>query len=125
MRPQLSNTLCMASMMTARADWYDGPGSVPEAVIDRIAKELGLGRWMMRFALYGDEAVVDHNFAKLKKRFESIPTVGSSVRSTAPTSGRPFPTRTSGSRSASRASTCTRWPAGRAATKAVTSTSRR
>ena len=75
MRPQLSNTLCMASMMTARAEWYDGPGPIPEEVIDRIAKELGLGRWMMRFALYGDEAVVDHNFAKLKRRFESIPTV--------------------------------------------------
>ena len=26
MRPQLSNTLCMASMLTARADWYDGRG---------------------------------------------------------------------------------------------------
>ena len=76
MRPQLSNTLCMASMLSARADWYDGPGPIPEEIIDKIAKELGLGRWMMRFALYGDEAVVDHNFAKLKKRFESIPTVG-------------------------------------------------
>src|SRR4051794_5938663 len=75
MRPQLSNTLCMASMLTARADWYDGAGPMPEEVIDRIAKELGLGRWMMRFALYGDEAVVDHNFAKLRRRFESIPTV--------------------------------------------------
>ena len=28
---------------------------------------------MMRFALYGDEAVVDHNFAKLKARFLQIP----------------------------------------------------
>ncbi|MFD0997351.1 4-cresol dehydrogenase (hydroxylating) [Pseudoclavibacter chungangensis] len=75
MRPQLSNTLCMASMLSARSDWYDGDGPIPEEVIDRIAKELGLGRWMMRFALYGDEAVVDHNFAKLKTRFESIPSV--------------------------------------------------
>jgi 4-cresol dehydrogenase (hydroxylating) len=76
MRPQLSNTLCMASMMSARSDWYDGEGPIPEPVIDTIAKELGLGRWTMRFALYGDEAVVDHNFAKLKARFEQIPTVG-------------------------------------------------
>lgn len=75
MRPQLSNTLCMASMMSSRSDWYDGDGPIPEEVIETIAKELGLGRWMMRFALYGDEAIVDHNFAKLKKRFESIPTV--------------------------------------------------
>lgn len=75
MRPQLSNTLCMASMLSARSDWYDGTGPIPEEIIEKIAKELGLGRWMMRFALYGDEAVVDHNFAKLKKRFEAIPSV--------------------------------------------------
>lgn len=76
MRPQLSNTLIMASMLTSRAEWYDGPGPMPEEIIDKLATELGLGRWMMRFALYGDEAVVDHNYAKLKRRFEAIPTVG-------------------------------------------------
>jgi 4-cresol dehydrogenase (hydroxylating) len=76
MRPQLSNTLCMSSMLTTRAEWYDGPGPMPEEIIDKIAKEMGLGRWMMRFALYGDESVVDHNFAKLKKRLEMVPSVG-------------------------------------------------
>jgi 4-cresol dehydrogenase (hydroxylating) flavoprotein subunit len=76
MRPQFSNTLIMASMMTTRAEWYDGPGSMPEEIIEKLAREMGIGRWMMRFALYGDEPVVDHNFAKLKQRFESIPTVG-------------------------------------------------
>lgn len=75
MRPQLSNTLIMASMLTDRAQWYDGPGPMPEDVIEKMAKELGLGRWMMRFALYGDEAVVDHNFAKIKARFLQIPGV--------------------------------------------------
>jgi FAD/FMN-containing dehydrogenases len=75
MRPQLSNTLCMASMLTTRAEWYAGEGPMPEEVIDKIAKEMGLGRWMMRFALYGDEAVVDHNFAKLEARFLQIPSV--------------------------------------------------
>lgn len=75
MRPQLSNTLIMASMLTSRAEWYDGTGPMPEEIIDKIADELGLGRWMMRFALYGDEAVVDHNFAKLKARFLQIPSV--------------------------------------------------
>ncbi|HET8895955.1 MAG TPA: FAD-binding oxidoreductase [Protaetiibacter sp.] len=75
MRPQLSNTLCMASMLSARSDWYEGEGPIPDEIIDKIAHELGLGRWMMRFALYGDEVVVDHNFAKLKARFETIPSV--------------------------------------------------
>ncbi|ALJ21375.1 FAD-binding oxidoreductase [Microbacterium sp. No. 7] len=75
MRPQFANTLIMASMLSARSDWYDGDGPIPEEVIDHIAEELGIGRWNMRFALYGDEAVVDHNFAKLKARFEQIPSV--------------------------------------------------
>jgi 4-cresol dehydrogenase (hydroxylating) len=74
MRPQITNTLCMASMLTARAHWYDGDGSMPDAIIDKIAKDLGLGRWLMRFALYGDESVVDYNFAKIKRRFEAIGT---------------------------------------------------
>ncbi len=75
MRPQLSNTLIMAAMLTTRAEWYDGSGPMPEEVIDKIANELGLGRWMMRFALYGDEAVVDHNYEKLRARFLQIPSV--------------------------------------------------
>jgi len=40
-----------------------------------MARELGIGRWTMRFAVYGDEAVVDHRFAKIKKEFERIPGV--------------------------------------------------
>lgn len=75
MRPQLSNTLIMASMLSSRSDWFDGDGPIPEEIIDKIAKELGLGRWMMRFALYGDEAVVDHNYSKLRKRFLEIPGI--------------------------------------------------
>ena len=38
-----------------------------------MARELDIGRWTMRFALYGDEAVVDYRFAKIKAAFERIP----------------------------------------------------
>lgn len=41
MRPQLSNTLCMASMLTARADWYDGPGAMPERSSTRSPRSSG------------------------------------------------------------------------------------
>ena len=44
-------------------------------MIDQIARELEIGRWMMRAALYGDEPVVDHRFAKIKAAFEAIPGV--------------------------------------------------
>ena len=49
-----------------------GAGPIPVDVIDRMARELDIGRWLMRFALYGDEAVVDHRFAKIKAAFARI-----------------------------------------------------
>jgi 4-cresol dehydrogenase (hydroxylating) len=38
-----------------------------------MASELEIGRWLMRFGLYGDEAVVDIRFRKIKEVFERIP----------------------------------------------------
>jgi 4-cresol dehydrogenase (hydroxylating) len=68
MVPQL-----LASVLSERTQWWEGEGPIPDAEIDRMAKELDIGRWTMRFALYGDEAVVDHRFAKIKEAFERIP----------------------------------------------------
>jgi 4-cresol dehydrogenase (hydroxylating) flavoprotein subunit len=58
--------------MSSRSLWYEGEEPIPDAVIDKMARELEVGRWMMRFALYGDEAVVDHKFGKVKEAFEQI-----------------------------------------------------
>src|SRR4051812_8241575 len=60
MVPTILNALNTAALHTRRADWYDGDGPMPEAAIERVARELEIGRWRMRFALYGDEAVVTH-----------------------------------------------------------------
>ncbi len=73
--PQLWNAVAMASILSSRAPWYQGDDPMPDQAIDRMARELGIGRWTMRFALYGDEAVVDHRFAKVKAAFERIPGV--------------------------------------------------
>jgi len=73
MVPTILNTLNTAALHTARADWFDGEGPIPEPEIDRIARELDVGRWMMRLALYGDEPVVAHRFEKVKAAFERIP----------------------------------------------------
>jgi 4-cresol dehydrogenase (hydroxylating) len=75
MVPQVANTLIFASFMSRRSQWWDGEGPIPEPVIEKIARELETGRWMMRAALYGDEAVVEHRFAKVKAAFEAIPGV--------------------------------------------------
>jgi 4-cresol dehydrogenase (hydroxylating) len=72
--PQVLNTLCLASVLTAegRSKWYDGEGPIPDAIIDEIGRELNTGRWIMRFAIYGDEDVVDLRFGKVKRAFEQI-----------------------------------------------------
>jgi len=70
--PQIWNTIASASVMSSRSLWYEGEEPIPDPTIDRIAREMEVGRWMMRFALYGDEAVVDHKFRKVKEAFERI-----------------------------------------------------
>jgi 4-cresol dehydrogenase (hydroxylating) len=71
--PQIWNTIALASVISSRAPWYQGEEPIPDAVIDTMARELEIGRWMMRFALYGDESVVDIRFRKIKEAFERIP----------------------------------------------------
>jgi 4-cresol dehydrogenase (hydroxylating) len=72
MVPQVMNTLLYGSVVTDRAKWWQGDGPIPDEVIDKMARELEIGRWLLRFALYGDEAVVDHRFEKIKKAFARI-----------------------------------------------------
>ena len=71
--PQIWNTIAFASVMSSRSLWYQGVDPVPDSTIDTMARELEVGRWMMRFALYGDEPVVDHRFRKIKEAFGRIP----------------------------------------------------
>lgn len=71
--PGVYNTLALGSVLSSREQWYQGEDPMPDEVIDKVARELEIGRWIMRFALYGDEAVVDHRFAKVKAAFERIP----------------------------------------------------
>jgi 4-cresol dehydrogenase (hydroxylating) len=71
--PQIWNTIALASVISSRSPWYQGEDPIPDDVIDRMARELEIGRWMMRFALYGDEDVVDLRFRKIKQAFERIP----------------------------------------------------
>jgi 4-cresol dehydrogenase (hydroxylating) len=72
MVPQILNTLLLGAVFSSRSQWYDGDEPLPDEVIDRVAKELDIGRWIMRFTLLGDEAVVDHKFKKVKAAFEKI-----------------------------------------------------
>jgi 4-cresol dehydrogenase (hydroxylating) len=83
--PMILSPVAAASVFTDRAHWYDGDGVLPEEAIDRICAELGFGRWTMRFAIHGDEAIVDHRFAKVQEAFariEGATVLGSKVAGT-------------------------------------------
>lgn len=70
MVPQVMSPILLGSLFSSRADWYTGDGAMPDEIIDAMAHKLESGRWLMRFGLFGDEAVVDHRFAKVKQAFE-------------------------------------------------------
>jgi 4-cresol dehydrogenase (hydroxylating) len=72
-QPMIINAVCGASAFTGREDWYTGDGPIPEAVIDRIADQPGFGRWVMRFALYGDERIVERQREMVQDAFGTIP----------------------------------------------------
>jgi 4-cresol dehydrogenase (hydroxylating) len=72
MVPQIMNTILLGAVFSERDLWWTEPGPIPDGVIDKMARELEVGRWLMRFALYDDEAVVDHKFEKIKAAFARI-----------------------------------------------------
>lgn len=71
-QPMIINAVCAASAFTPRQQWFDGEGPIPEDVIDRIAAQPGFGRWVMRFALYGDEKVVERQREIVQDAFGTI-----------------------------------------------------
>jgi 4-cresol dehydrogenase (hydroxylating) len=70
MVPQIMNSLLLGAVLSTRGEWYDGAGVMPDEAIEAMTKGLDIGRWTMRFALYEDDAVADHKFAKIKAAFE-------------------------------------------------------
>ena len=72
-QPMIINAVCAISAFTGREQWYEGAGPIPETVIDRIAEQPGLGRWVMRFALYGDEKIVERQREIVQDAFGTIP----------------------------------------------------
>ena len=82
--PSIYNTLVLASLMSRRSQWTDSEDPIPDATIDKMARELEVGRWTMRTALWGAEGRVDHDFARVKDAFEQIPGVDITASKHAP-----------------------------------------
>jgi len=80
--PCILNTLLLASTIAPRSHWDNSDPGKPltDAQIDAIAEKLDIGRWYLRFALYGDEPVVEYQLEKVRRAFSKIP--GARIRST-------------------------------------------
>lgn len=72
-QPMIINAVCAASAFTGREQWFNGEGPIPEEVVERIAAQPGFGRWVMRFALYGDERIVERQREIVAGAFGRIP----------------------------------------------------
>ncbi|WP_125956168.1 FAD-binding oxidoreductase [Novosphingobium sp. MD-1] len=59
-----------ASTMSQRADWYDGPGALPDSVSETMMKKLGLGWWNAKISLFGHEGTVTAQVDLIRKLFE-------------------------------------------------------
>ncbi len=74
MVPQVMNAMLLGAVFSTRDQWWQEDTPIPDDVIDRMARELEVGRWLTRFALYEDEAIADLKFQKIKAAFERIPS---------------------------------------------------
>lgn len=59
-----------ASTMSQRADWYDGPGALPDSVGEAMMRKLGLGWWNTKISLFGHEGTVTAQVELIRKLFE-------------------------------------------------------
>jgi 4-cresol dehydrogenase (hydroxylating) len=61
-----------AAGLSARAQWYDGPGAMPESAVAAMLGALGVGRWNLHFALYGEPELIDARAAIVRRALSRI-----------------------------------------------------
>jgi 4-cresol dehydrogenase (hydroxylating) flavoprotein subunit len=56
-----------------RTKFYQGEGFIPDERLREIQKELGIGFWSARFALYGPKEVIEANYRRCQEAFDKLP----------------------------------------------------
>jgi 4-cresol dehydrogenase (hydroxylating) len=67
---RMSNSLMNAPILSL-SKYYEGSGPLPADALARLVKDVGVGYWRIPFAVYGDEAVAEHNFQKASRAFRA------------------------------------------------------
>jgi 4-cresol dehydrogenase (hydroxylating) len=61
-----------AAGVSTRKTWYDGEGAMPDDAIDAMTRKIGIGRWNLRFCLYGPPSLVKARRDIVRARFQPI-----------------------------------------------------
>ncbi len=61
-----------AAGIDPRTRWYAGDGPMPEAAIAAMQRDLGIGRWNLHYALYGEPAVIDAQQRIVERAFAPV-----------------------------------------------------
>lgn len=69
----LSNAVRLISRVGAREKWFKGDGAAPDDVVQKKLREMGLGAWNLRFAMYGPEELAGGRLKIAKKAYAAIP----------------------------------------------------
>lgn len=70
--PSLRHILLDAAVANNKKHYYAGDGPIPDKELDRIAKDMKLGRWTFYGALYGPEPVRNVLWGAIKAAFSQV-----------------------------------------------------
>jgi len=70
--PSFYNIVAMAWQFPELGEYKGGKGIIPEEELDRMARDSGLGRWLMRGASWGPAEVVEAQVKRIKERWAEI-----------------------------------------------------
>ncbi|WP_322009442.1 FAD-binding oxidoreductase [Paraburkholderia sp. J12] len=62
-----------AAGIAPRSRWFDGAGPMPEAAVEAMQRDLGIGRWNLHFALYGVPEVIEAQQRVVERAFHALP----------------------------------------------------
>ncbi len=69
----LSNAVRLISRLGTREKWFQGDGAAPDDVVQNKLREMRLGAWNLRFAIYGPEELAEGRLKIAKDAFAAIP----------------------------------------------------
>jgi len=71
--PLIGNVVRHAASIAPRSHWYTGDGAMPDSVVEDIRRQLGIGAWHARFALYGSPAMIAARWDAVREAFADVP----------------------------------------------------